>query len=163
MSKVGLGILFERAGGKLANDMVDGIESTQVENPFHQQLIDEVRQLWDEWNHREKEQDEDRMQFDSFYHGFMSPYFGCYRCHITKHALQALDLDSDGYVEWKEFLVYIRWALREYPSIRSADEVLDIAFQKGLLPIMRDEQIKKGSTVKQYASSEYSANYHHVH
>lgn len=163
MSKVGLGILFERAGGKLANDMVDGIESTQVENPFHQQLIDEVRQLWDEWNHREKEQDENRMQFDSFYHGFMSPYFGCYRCHITKHALQALDLDSDGYVEWKEFLVYIRWALREYPSIRSADEVLDIAFQKGLLPIMRDEQIKKGSTIKQYASSEYSANYHHVH
>ena len=143
MSKVGLAILFDRAGGKLTEKMADSISATQVQNPHHERLIAEVRELWDEWDLMDKVQGDERLQFDSFYHGFMAPYFGCYRCHTTKQALQALDMDADGYVDWKEFLVYIKWALHEYPDIETADELLDIAFQKGLIPAMRDEQIKR--------------------
>lgn len=162
MSKVGLLILFERAGGKISEDLVDAAEDEVDKNLYHKELIDEVHELWEKWDLRDKETGDDRLQFDSFYHGFMAPYFGCYRCHITKEALKVLDLDSDGYVEWKEFVLYIKWALREYPNIQSADELLDVAFQKGIIPIVRDEHIKMGSTIKQHASSEYSANYHHT-
>ena len=56
----------------------------------------------------------------------MAPYFGCYRCHITKQGLQCLDMDSDGYVDWKEFLVYNEWALHQYPDVSNADELLDL-------------------------------------
>lgn len=72
----------------------------------------------------------------------MAPYFGCYRCVDTKQALKAMDMDNDGYVDWNEFLVYIKWALHQYPNVDNADQVLSIAFEKGLISAMRDEKIK---------------------
>jgi hypothetical protein len=46
------------------------------------------------------------LEFDSFYNGFMAPYFACYRCSDTKKAIQALDIDADGSIDWNEFYVY---------------------------------------------------------
>ena len=45
-------------------------------------------------------------------------------------------------------------ALREYPNIKSADELLDVTFQKGIIPIVRDEHIKRGSINHQAARLE---------
>ena len=41
-----------------------------------------------------------------------------YRCADTRKALKALDMDSDGQVDWKEFEVYLKWALHQYPEIK---------------------------------------------
>ena len=43
-----------------------------------QELIQEIRAMWDEWDLRDGEKD-DILEFDAFYNGFMAPYFGCYR------------------------------------------------------------------------------------
>ena len=43
-----------------------------------QNLIKEIREMWDEWDLRDGERD-DILEFDAFYNGFMAPYFGCYR------------------------------------------------------------------------------------
>ena len=142
MSEVGLALLFDRAGGKLTEKMSDVIASVEIENYRHEELIAQIRKLWDTWDLQDEVQDDERLEFDSFYHGFMAPYFGCYRCDLTKQGLQCLDMDSNGYVDWKEFLVYIKWALRQYPDVVNADELLEITFQKGLIPSMRDEQVK---------------------
>ena len=142
MSSVGIAILFDRAGGKLTEKMSEEIAGVEIHNLRHKEIIDEIRQEWDKWDVLEKESNDDRLQFDSFYHGFMAPYFGCYRCIDTKYALQALDMDADGYVDWNEFLVYIKWALHQYPKTETADEVMTIAFEKGLIPAMRDEKLK---------------------
>jgi hypothetical protein len=56
------------------------------------------------------------LQFDSFYIGFMAPHFACYRCSDTKKAIQALDMDADGSIDWNEFYMYIQWALQQYPG-----------------------------------------------
>ena len=153
MSKVGLAILFDRAGGKLTEAMSDVIAGVDVHNPHHEKLIADIREVWDTWDLRDEVQGDERLQFDSFYHGFMAPYFGCYRCESTKQGLRALDMDSDGYVDWKEFLVYIKWALHEYPDVTSADELLEIVFQKGLIPAMRDERVKHVGPVQDEAPS----------
>ena len=142
MSEVGLALLFDRAGGKLTEKMKDVIASVEIENYRHEELVAQIRKLWDTWDLQDEVQDDERLEFDSFYHGFMAPYFGCYRCDLTKQGLQCLDMDSNGYVDWKEFLVYINWALRQYPDVVNADELLEITFQKGLIPSMRDEQVK---------------------
>ena len=144
MSKVGIAILFDRSGGELTEEMSDVIAKVKVANPHHERLIAEIRDEWDSWDVREEERGDERLQFDSFYHGFMAPYFGCYRCKSTKKGLLALDMNSDGYIDWKEFLVYIKWALHEYPQVESADDLLSIVFEKGLIPAMRDERLKSG-------------------
>ena len=85
----------------------------------------------DTWDLQDEVQDDERLQFDSFYHGFMAPYFGCYQCDLTKqgllskHCIQCLDMNSDGYIDWKEFLIYIKSALRQYPDVSNADELLE--------------------------------------
>ena len=55
----------------------------------------------------------------------------------------ALDMDNDGFIDWNEFLVYIKWALHQYPDTEDADVLMSIVFEKGLIPAMRDEKIKK--------------------
>jgi len=51
-------------------------------------------------------------------------------------------MDKDGLVDWNEFQVYLKWALHQYPDVKNIEELLTVAFQKGLLPAMIDEEAK---------------------
>ena len=141
MSAAGLALLFDRSGGKLTAKMAEVIEEAEVKSERAQQLIAEVRRIWDEWDIEEDKQIDDRLKFQSFYNGFMAPYFGCFKCHDTRKALQAIDMDNDGHINWNEFLLYLKWALRQYPEIKDADELLSVAFRKGIIPAMQDELV----------------------
>ena len=78
------------------------------------------------------------LEFDSFYNGFMAPYFGCYRCVDTKAAFLALDIDKDGLADWEEFKLFLIYALEEHPDrIAELEDLLNIAFIKGILPLMK--------------------------
>ena len=105
-------------------------------------LIAEIRAEWDEWDLRDNDQVDDMLDFNAFYNGFMAPYFGCYRCDETRKALTALDMDNDGWIDWNEFLVFLKWAGNEYPETETARGLLDVAFKKGLLPAMQDVLIQ---------------------
>ena len=142
MSGVGAALLFDRAGGKLTPKMRDVIAQVEVENDHAKKLLDEIREMWDEWDVKEDVSGDNCLYFDSFYHGFMSPYFGCFRCDDVRKGFKALDMDSDGNVDWDEFSVYLKWALRQYPDIKDVDELLSITFRKGLIPSMLDENLK---------------------
>ena len=142
MSSVGIALLFDRAGGKLTAEMSDAIEKMELNAKHAEKLISEVRVIWDTWDLQDEVQGDDALQFDSFYNGFMSPYFGCFRCEDTRKGLQAIDMDKDNLVDWKEFLVYLKWALHEYPEIKDVDELLAVTFRNGIIPAMRDENIK---------------------
>ena len=142
MSAVGLALLFDRSGGKLTNKMCEIIAQEEPKRVHAQELIAEIRTMWDEWDLRDGQKD-DRLEFDAFYNGFMAPYFGCYRCDETKRALKAIDMDADGTVDWEEFALYLKWAIRQYPETKTAEELLSIAFRKGLIPAMQDEVLKQ--------------------
>ena len=142
MSSVGIAVLFDRAGGKLTAGMAEAIEKMQLNSSHAEKLIGEVREIWDTWDLRDEVQGDNCLQFDSFYNGFMIPYFGCYRCEDTKKGLQAIDMDNDNLIDWYEFLVYLKWALHQYPDIKDIDELLAVTFRKGIIPAMRDENIK---------------------
>ena len=142
MSAVGLAILFERAHGKLTSEMSDVIEGIKLKTNEHKQLLKEVREIWDEWDIREEHKIDNTLEFHSFYNAFMAPYFGCYECDVSKKALEAIDMHNEGKVEWVDFCVYLKWALNEYPDTATTDELLRTAFQKGLIPAMRDEMCK---------------------
>ena len=71
-------------------------------------------------------------------------YFGCDRCDETKLAFKAISMDEDGSVDWNEVGLYLKWAIREYSETLTAEELLSIAFRKGLMiPAMQDEVLKK--------------------
>ena len=142
MSEAGLIMLFDRAGGKLTAKMRDVVEKMELNSQHEKDLIADVRAIWDTWDLRDEVQGDDCLQFDTFYNGFMAPYFGCFKREDTRRGLQAIDMDNDGLVDWSEFLVYLKWAVHQYPDIKDADELLSVAFRKGLIPAMRDECLK---------------------
>ena len=65
------------------------------------------------------------------------------RCEETKKALKAIDMDEVGTVDWNEFALYLKWAGRQYPDVKDAEDLLSTAFRKGLVPAMQDEVIKQ--------------------
>ena len=159
MSKVGLINLFDRSGGKLTADMSEAISTVKIHNVHHQHLVDEIRQIWDEWDVRDEVQGDDCLQFDSFYGAFMAPYIGCYACPDAKQAMKAIDMDADGLVDWHEFMVYIKWALHEYPEVKTVDDVLSIAFLKGIIPAMRDEKMRNKTEYPGFRHGQYNKLY----
>ena len=69
----------------------------------------------------------------------MAPYFGCFTCEDTRKGLKAIDFDSDGEIDWNEFMVYIKWALRQYSDeIKNVHDLLSLTFKKGIIPAMQD-------------------------
>ena len=140
MSKVGLAVLFDRAGGSMTQEMRDVIDKVEVQTLTHKQLLKDVRKMWDTWDLQEASelQGDDCLEFDSFYNGFMAPYFGCFRCDDTRKGLRPIDMDSDGRIDWNEFSLYLKWALHQYPNIKDADELLSVTFRKGIIPAMHD-------------------------
>ena len=143
MSAVGIALLFDRAGGKLTDKMGEVIKEEDVKSVHAQRLIEEVRRIWDKWDIQEDKEVDGLLKFHSFYNGFMAPYFGCFICRDTLKALKAINMDKDGYIDWNEFLVYLKWAMRQYPNIKDADELLSVAFRKGIIPAMQDELLRK--------------------
>ena len=89
--------------------MAEIIARSKTNNLLGEKLIKEVRDIWNEWDLQEDEfcRNDDQLKFDSFYNGFMAPYFGCFSCEDTRKGLKAIDMDSDGQVDWNEFLVKI--------------------------------------------------------
>ena len=79
MSTVGLAVLFDRAGGKLTQSMSDVIANVEVRKPHARHLVAEIRKRWDLYDQKDEVQDDEKLQFDSFYDAFMAPYFSCYR------------------------------------------------------------------------------------
>ncbi len=143
MSLVGLALLFDRAGGALTEVMRDAINKMELNSPHAENLLSDIKATWDTWDLKDEVQNDDMLEYDSFYNGFMAPYFACYRCADTKRAMQAIDMDANGQIDWSEFLVYLKWAINEYPNVKNSRELLDVTFRKGIIPAMRDEIIKK--------------------
>lgn len=145
MSCVGLALLFDRADGKLTAKMSEATKNDPLKDDKQKQLLKEVRKIWDEWDRSDEVQGDECLEFFSFYNGFMAPYFGCYECEDSKKGIQAIDMDKDGKIDWHEFCVYLKWALRQYPDIATVEELLATAFKKGIIPAMQDEIIKRES------------------
>ncbi|CAH1791980.1 unnamed protein product [Owenia fusiformis] len=141
MSKFGLAVLFDRAGGSLTEAMRDQITTGNEIGPHVKYLIGEIRKIWDELDSREEEVGDEMLQFDSFYHGFLAQYFSSYRAEDSRKVLKALDMDADGMIDWNEFLVYLIWAANEYPKTETPEELLAIAFTEGIIPASLDETI----------------------
>ena len=94
------------------------------------------------------------LTFDKFYHGFMQPYFGCYRCSVTKNALKTLDADNSGTIEWFEFVSFVDWTLNQYSCEilgnatnvnEMAQTCLKLTFEKAIIPAMRDRVNEKSN------------------
>ena len=56
MSDFGLAMLFDRSGGKLTEQMRDLLAKHQVQVPFGNALIAQIREKWDDLDSREEEQ-----------------------------------------------------------------------------------------------------------
>ena len=94
---------------------------------------------------------QDFLTFDRFYHGFMQPYFGCYRCSVTKNALKILDTGNTGTIEWDEFEGILDWVLNQHSSDlvdaistglvedyrEQAELLLKLTFEKAIIPLIR--------------------------
>ena len=60
-------------------------------------------------------------------------------------------MDEDGRVDWSEFALYLKWAIRQYPQTMTAEELLSIAFRKGIIPAMQDVVILQNTEKESFS------------
>ena len=96
---------------------------------------------------------DDALEFETFYQKFLKPYYQNIKCEDARKALKALDMDKDGKVEWSECMVYVKWAIYEYPDISDLDELLS-AFTDQLMHSMKKQMIQDlvGNRKEEYMS-----------
>jgi len=133
-SRVGLAMLFDQSDGKMTEEMSAIVQQNTECSRVINGLIDEVKAMWDEFDPQKTE----KLSFRHFYDRFMGRYFGCYTCEDSQMALKAIDMDDDEGVDWWEFRHYLLWAGRQYPFVKDVEELMDIAFTKGIMPAMLD-------------------------
>jgi len=133
-SRVGLAMLFDQSDGKMTEEMATIVDEHTECSRVINGLIAEVKVIWDEFDPLKTE----KLSFRHFYDRFMGRYFGCYTCEDSQLALKAIDMDGDDGVDWWEFRHYLVWAGREYPHTEDVEELMDIAFTKGIMPAMMD-------------------------
>merc|ERR1711920_564080 len=108
------------SGGDMFPKMLDEVGRAEQRDPQLQQLLRDIRAMWDEWDASDGAND-GYLKFHAFYHGFMAPYFGCYSCDQARHALKFLDEDGSGQVSWEEFAIYLKQAVNEHPDVTTAE------------------------------------------
>ena len=52
--------------------------------------------------------------------------------------MKALDMDGDRHVDWKEFKVFLVWAIKQFPDVSNVYELLQVTFLKGIIPAGED-------------------------
>ena len=160
MSPVGLALLFDRAGGHLDTKMREVIDKWEITCPQWKLLMSQLRSKWDELDVSEEleNQGDDALEFSTFYRGFLQPYFSSSKCEDARKSMKALDMNNNGKVEWSEFMVYVKWAINEYPDINDMNDLLSVTFEKGLLPAMLDELVTPCvDSGKRWANTDLSA------
>lgn len=146
-SIAGLAMLFDQSGGKLTKTMADKMSETN-ENTFKTDtLINEILEKWNSCKTSELDE-HNGLPYYQFYGLFLEPYFPRYQSEETEKALQALDMDENGMIDWPEFKTYLIWAGRQYPRIKTKEELYDKALRYGIIPAMNDETIKQDSLVR---------------
>ena len=60
-------------------------------------------------------------------------------------------MDEDGRVDWNEFALYLKWAIRQYPQTMTAEQLLSIAFRKGIIPAMQDVVISQNTEKESFS------------
>merc|ERR1719233_236175 len=147
-SRVGLAMLFDQSGGMMTEEMAAIVHQNTECSRVINQLIDEVKVMWDECDPQKTA----LLSFRDFYDRFMGRYFGCYTCEDSQMALKAIDMDADEGVDWWEFRHYLLWAGREYPFVKDVEELMDITFTQGIMPAMMDtideENAKRNQNVQ---------------
>lgn len=119
--------------------MVEVIEEVEVKSVYVQYFIEEVCGIWDKWDIQEDKEVDGFFKFYFFYNGFMVFYFGCFVCWDMLKVLKVINMDKDGYIDWYEFLVYLKWVMYQYFNIKDVDEFLFVVFCKGIILVMQDE------------------------
>lgn len=135
--------LFDRSGGHPTEDMLDRVNADTATTGCEKALLNQVRAIWDKEEQLlldAKDNGEHRMKFESFHHLFMInisgfPQFsspGVIKC------MKALDMDGDRHVDWKEFKVFLVWAIKQFPDVSNVYELLQVTFLKGIIPAGED-------------------------
>ena len=139
MTPVGLALLFDRTGGHITPAMRDVIAECKQTTPQAKMLIAQLRDKWDTYNTRKEELGADKLDYRTFYSCFMKSYFTSLSYSDAQKAMNTLDMDMDGEIDWNEFLVYVKWAINQYPSICDLTELLSVTFKQGIISAIQDK------------------------
>jgi hypothetical protein len=133
-SPVGLAILWDSAFGSFTPEMKEVMDDQDKHIEEQGKLLGEAENVF-RYYIQEEESNESALDFSSFYAAYLQPYFGCFTCPPTRFVIDAIDLDKNGRVQWKEWRCWCLWALRQYPSeITNVADLHEIVLRQVIIP-----------------------------
>ena len=135
--------LFDRSGGHPNEEMLDRVQADTTTTGAETALLNQVRAIWEmgKQHTANDSSGEDRMSFESFHQLFMITISGFpqFSSPGVMKCMNALDMDGDRHVDWKEFKVFLVWTIKQFPDVSDVFELLQLTFWAGIIPAGQDE------------------------
>jgi hypothetical protein len=142
---VGLAILWDLTFGCFTPEMKEVMDDQDKHLEEQMKLLGEAETVFRDYI-QEEDSKEPALDFSSFYAAYLQPYFGCFTCPRTRFVIDAIDLDKNGRVQWKEWRCWCLWALRQYPSeITNVDDLHEVVLRQAILPLSLSQEKTKNN------------------
>ena len=128
-SPMGIAMLWKNVTGTVTPAMQDAIDNVVAKSRAESYILKAAKECFNEYLVDGKEE----MDYSTFYEAYLQPYFGCFTCERTRFVLDAIDLNDDGNLAWKEWRFWCLWALHEYPDqITSIEDLHSVILRNAI-------------------------------
>lgn len=131
-SPMGIALLWQNVTGTLTPTMQDAIDNLGAKSEAKSHILKAAEECFNDYLVDGKEE----LDYSIFYEAYLRPFFGCFTCERTRFVLDAIDLNDDGGLAWKEWRFWCLWALRQYPDqIASVEDLHSVVLRNAILPL----------------------------
>ena len=103
-SPVGLAILWDSVFGSFTPEMRKIVDGQDKHLEEQETLLLKAETVFRYYLHEDEEDSKGlALEFSSFHSAYPQPCIGCFACSRTRFAIDAIDLDKDGSVQWEEW------------------------------------------------------------
>jgi len=156
-SPEGLAILWQDTfgHGNIPLSMVELLEKREVHKEHRKKLLNDAEKVFRIFvDLAEQNKANPSMKFACFYHAYLQPFFGCFTCERTRFALDCLDLDDDGGIQWSEWRYWCVWTMRTSENqFVNVDELHSTVLRLSILPasLQKTQEECKHRTVADFS------------
>ena len=129
-SPTGIALLYYSTTDSMTERMKEVVSKIAGKEERHKAQLKEAKECFLDY----AGEGEESMSYQSFYEAYLQPFFGCFTCPRTRFVLDAINLNDDQRLDWKEWNFWCTLALQHHAEeIFNLDDLHNFVLRNAIL------------------------------